>query len=97
MDLIILNRCRMTKTTPELSAPFLISAPRQRKDVWLPTYNLKSNRPTYMADFQSNRVPNLELSGPFVVSLQSRDLPQRGRSLVLSFGNKSVNALTVCV
>ncbi|GBM25258.1 hypothetical protein AVEN_45897-1 [Araneus ventricosus] len=42
----------MTRTTPELSLPLQNSAPHQRVDVWLLTYDLTCNKPTYTADFQ---------------------------------------------
>ncbi|GBO01528.1 hypothetical protein AVEN_31830-1 [Araneus ventricosus] len=50
------------RTTPELTP--LIQASTPRDDVWPPTYDLKSNRPTYTADLQSSRVSNLEPSCP---------------------------------
>ncbi|GBM48985.1 hypothetical protein AVEN_55199-1 [Araneus ventricosus] len=43
MDLVILNKSQMTRTTPELAPPLHTSAPGQREDVWAPTYDLTFN------------------------------------------------------
>ncbi|GBL74194.1 hypothetical protein AVEN_231071-1 [Araneus ventricosus] len=43
-DLVILNRGRMTRTTPERSPTLQTSAPHQRDDVWFPTYDLAYSR-----------------------------------------------------
>ncbi|GBL92473.1 hypothetical protein AVEN_174744-1 [Araneus ventricosus] len=50
----------MTRTIPELAPPVHISAPHQREDVWPPTSDLTYDRPTYMADFQWNRISSLK-------------------------------------
>ncbi|GBM35891.1 hypothetical protein AVEN_125877-1 [Araneus ventricosus] len=44
-DLVSLNRCQMTKTSPGLTRPLQASAPHQRDDVWPLTYDLARNRP----------------------------------------------------
>ncbi|GBM54550.1 hypothetical protein AVEN_184252-1 [Araneus ventricosus] len=55
----------MTRTTPEqASSPFQTSAQHKRESVWLPTYELTRNRPSYTADIQWNLVSNLERYGP---------------------------------
>ncbi|GBL83045.1 hypothetical protein AVEN_165278-1 [Araneus ventricosus] len=45
MNLVILNLGQMTRTTPELAPLVQTSAPHQREDVCLPTYDLTCNRP----------------------------------------------------
>ncbi|GBN98750.1 hypothetical protein AVEN_3517-1 [Araneus ventricosus] len=44
MDLVILNRSQMKRTTPELAPPLQTSAPHQRVDVWPHTHDLTCNR-----------------------------------------------------
>ncbi|GBL72273.1 hypothetical protein AVEN_115235-1 [Araneus ventricosus] len=52
----------MTRTTPELEPPLQTSAPVQREDVPLLTYDLQQAQ--YTMDLQWNRVSNLECSDP---------------------------------
>ncbi|GBM04986.1 hypothetical protein AVEN_60193-1 [Araneus ventricosus] len=64
----------MTRTTPELALPLQATAPHQRQDVWPPTYDLASNKPTYTVDLRWNRVSSLEPSG-----FKAQTLPQGHR------------------
>ncbi|GBM95847.1 hypothetical protein AVEN_31734-1 [Araneus ventricosus] len=54
----------MTKTTLELSSAFQTSATQKRENASLRASDLKCNWPICMADFQWNRVSNLEPSRP---------------------------------
>ncbi|GBM08223.1 hypothetical protein AVEN_32769-1 [Araneus ventricosus] len=78
--------------SPELE-PLQTSTPNQWADVWSPTYYFTCNRPAYKADFQRNRVSNLEPSNPKAKSLplDHRDPhPRRvGRRHLLHSTNKS--------
>ncbi|GBM73338.1 hypothetical protein AVEN_5200-1 [Araneus ventricosus] len=49
-----------------------IFAPHQLEDVCPATDDLTSNRPTWMAELQWNRVSNMEPSGPYPLDLTTR-------------------------
>ncbi|GBO22249.1 hypothetical protein AVEN_68440-1 [Araneus ventricosus] len=44
-NLVVLNRDRITRTTPELVPPLLASTPHQREDVCPPPHGLARNKP----------------------------------------------------
>ncbi|GBL75879.1 hypothetical protein AVEN_234224-1 [Araneus ventricosus] len=69
----------MSRTTPEIASPCKLPPPNFRitlagKDFWLPTSDLKCNRPTYTTDRQWNLV--LE---PGTVRSRSQELSIRPR------------------
>ncbi|GBM71774.1 hypothetical protein AVEN_190638-1 [Araneus ventricosus] len=75
MDIVILKRGQITRTTPALESILQASAPRQRRDSRPPIHDLTYNRPAYTMGLQWNRVSSLKPSG-FVVGT----LPQGNMS-----------------
>ncbi|GBO34821.1 hypothetical protein AVEN_205819-1 [Araneus ventricosus] len=86
----------MTRTTPELAPPLQTSAPHQREDVWLHTYDLMRNRSITRRIFYWNRVSNMEPPTPkpaleleaTAASIQFEKIQKRGIGTVILLQNK---------
>ncbi|GBM11589.1 hypothetical protein AVEN_180140-1 [Araneus ventricosus] len=82
MNLVILNRGQVTKTTPEWLPPVRTSAPHQREDVG--QYgDFYVQQVAYTADLQWNSVLNLESCGQGAETLP---LGHSGLCLTHDFG-----------